>query len=886
MPGQPPQKYNPGELDKTRKNIGEVSQDEARRLKEKLGGEVGVERSTREVEAQYDKLKYNNKPGASAPVPPVNRPAYEGEPEGVSYFLTGSDGKLKRVVRRFAATRMKSRERIKTDFYCARPEISVKTTSQAFSSLLTLFMHVPDTVSHRFVMDADNVFGRSVENLVLAVRGLIAKSFKTATQTIRRVPIYAEILKILRTWDIEALGDELSKLQQKPHNRTVEDFIPLMKVLLKPVFLLNQLSITVHLIPALGKMYELGKQYSTSGVDRERLNRYYTIAREELPWAFSILQTRFYPLLLKVLSDEFMLPEEFYKKHAQDILEFLDIKETDVLKADGPVMVPAPAGMDTTIVQGELPVIQDTYELPPQITPLPRIAERGLDLLDRLFPKAGWKNLDSHPDLYAYFQSILDYPKGSELLPPLDPLQPVITLALVIQSLLAGFQGMSFGTVKNAQGQAEHIGATVEKAITQFHFFMEEVIAKHYLGTLSDLTRTVERSGRSNAEAKRLTPILLWTRKQYLLPHITMPVLEDIRPQTLKYPPLGSLVRKLMELLSPVAVEIEATLARQQEAPSRGYKFISMENPLELFHFQVENTVSQRLHQIFKKVVVPGEDHGSIKDGRTNRALLFSVLSLVNLLDQWINQPGSILYLSQPPVLFRTASGDPGDETPIYTVEKRDTSTLLKKQGEKELLQQNSGQALPAEENLPELYGGFIAQEDLKGRILAFAQNSKPFCIVAFRLQGLDPALYGLGKALELKAQELLRSLKKPEQVLDIREDGTLLLILPDADRPLAQRNARDILIAAAYRKIPMGAMVVSYQLGWSQDKLLSLPARGFTQGQEFPPQILGVYQADKGIFEFVEDLPVVSPQSPPEEWSQEETEEVNTSGMDEEVGF
>ena len=143
-----------------------------------------------------------------------------------------------------------------------------------------------------------------------------------------------------------------------------------------------------------------------------------------------------------------------------------------------------------------------------------------------------------------------------------------------------------------------------------------------------------------------------------------------------------------------------------------------------------------------------------------------------------------------------------------------------------------------------------------------------------------------LEKALELKAQELLRSLKKPEQVLDIREDGTLLLILPDADRPLAQRNARDILIAAAYRKIPMGAMVVSYQLGWSQDKLLSLPARGFTQGQEFPPQILGVYQADKGIFEFVEDLPVVSPQSPPEEWSQEETEEVNTSGMDEEVGF
>lgn len=886
MASRPPERYEPGELDRTRNNLGELSREEARKMQERLGGEVGAEKTSRAVESKYEKLKYQNRPEADKTVRNVP-PAYEGEPEGVSYFLTGEDGKIKRVVRRFGQTKMKGRERIKTDFYCARPEIGLKTTRQAFASLFTLVMHVPDTVCYRFIMEADNVFGRSVENLVLGVRGLMTKSYKTASQTIRRTPLYNEILKVLRSWDIEAIGEELSRLQAKPHHRTVEEFIPLMKVLLKPMFLLHRLSLSVHLLPALSRMYELGRQFASNQGERDRLVRYYTIAREELPWVFSVLKTRFFPLLLKNISDRFMLPEDFYLKMEAEILEFLEIKESDLLTAEGPVKIPEPSSADLGgAVQGDLPVVQDNFELPPQITPLPRIAERGLDLLDRMFPRAGWKNLDAHPDLYAYFQPILDYPKGGELLPPLDPLQPAVTLCLVVQNLLAGFQSLKFGVVKNAQGQAESLTGPVEKAITQFHFFMEEVIAKHYLGTLSDLTRAMERSGKMGAESKKLTAVLLWLRKQYLLPHISMPVLEDVRPQALSYPPLNQLVRRLIELLSPVAVDVESTLARQKANPSRGFGFTALENPLEPFRFQVETPVSQRLHQVFRKVVSPGEDQGIVKDGRTNRTLLFSVLSLLNLLDQWLSQPGSVLYLAQPPVLFRTATGDPGDETPVYGVEKRDTPTLLKKQTEKENQQQAQGHGLAAEENLPELYGSFIAKEELRVRILAYHQDKIPFSILALRIHGLEEGSPSLVRSLEAQAQEMVQALKKPDQVFDPGDQGTMVLILPGADRSQTMKTGRDLLTAGAYRKIPLAIMGVAYQAGWSQEKLLAVPVRGFSQAETYPPQVLGWFQGDLGAFDFVEDLPVVAAQSGITEADPRDAEVASTEGIDEETAF
>lgn len=45
MAGRPKEIFNPGELSRTRKNLGDLSPEEAKRMAEILGGEVGIERT-------------------------------------------------------------------------------------------------------------------------------------------------------------------------------------------------------------------------------------------------------------------------------------------------------------------------------------------------------------------------------------------------------------------------------------------------------------------------------------------------------------------------------------------------------------------------------------------------------------------------------------------------------------------------------------------------------------------------------------------------------------------------------------------------------------------------------------------------------------------------
>ena len=56
-----PERYNPGELDNTRQNIGSFSREEALRMSDILGGEIGVERTSEDLEQKYRRLEELNR---------------------------------------------------------------------------------------------------------------------------------------------------------------------------------------------------------------------------------------------------------------------------------------------------------------------------------------------------------------------------------------------------------------------------------------------------------------------------------------------------------------------------------------------------------------------------------------------------------------------------------------------------------------------------------------------------------------------------------------------------------------------------------------------------------------------------------------------------------
>ena len=61
--------FNPGELDKTRRNLGNLSPEESRRMAGLLGGEIGVERDDTDLSEKYARLRAQSRRRTDIPAP-------------------------------------------------------------------------------------------------------------------------------------------------------------------------------------------------------------------------------------------------------------------------------------------------------------------------------------------------------------------------------------------------------------------------------------------------------------------------------------------------------------------------------------------------------------------------------------------------------------------------------------------------------------------------------------------------------------------------------------------------------------------------------------------------------------------------------------------------
>ena len=493
-------------------------------------------------------------------------PASRFVPASPNYTVTKKPNPLEETL-----PRMKWLERVKTDFLFSKPPYLAKTTGHALLVAVSPFWPVPDLVRPRFIQDADHQFVKPVENLVLAVRGLSSKSYKNAQQNLRRIPLFNTVLQVIRDWDVEGINRELTLLQREPRGRTFADFGPLTVAVLRPLYRLGRLNPHVHLLPAIAKMYEFARMYLTSKDEREMLQRYYSIAREELPLVFTQLKQKLYPVLLKILSDKFLDFDQFFLDKEAAIHEFLGLTEDDLVR-DTPDTEQAAVSTVTKVAPG------------PEVLTIPKLAQRGFDTLDQLFPRAGWRNYAESPDFYSYFQTIFEYPKGSDLIPIDDPIQVIQPLSEVVQQLFYGFQNIQWGTAVNQAGEVIRLQEELDRGIARWHFFHEEFFGKNYLPLLQEYCREVERSGPVAPDAKRREHQLLWFKRNYLLPHLMLPVMDDVRVKSLGYPNLAIQVREMLDLLAPIAVEVE----------QKGTKAASMLNPEARVKFPVVNMVSAR----------------------------------------------------------------------------------------------------------------------------------------------------------------------------------------------------------------------------------------------------------------------------------------------------
>jgi hypothetical protein len=669
--------YEPGELDRVREKLGVLDPAEAKRMAGLLGGEVGIEKALppppppAKPKTETVDLHVKGKPGGGRPGrrpdPPLPIEIGE-EAEFKPKKPNPSDDPATPV-------KLGYWERVKMDRLAGSAEFDIKTPFQVLYSILSFLSRPADLVSPIFVNKRMNEYYRHIELMVTVTRTLLPRNNILRNERLKRIsyPAYA-IVDLFRQWNIEKITGNLAVLQANPRSARVEDFTEILRIIYKPLFIIEQLDLENHIRGAYRLLYKILFIENPS----EAINKHQEQIRSALA-AFDIIRrdVRFllYPLLLKLLSDKCLGYNAFFSERHNRFMAFLGVAEADRLQPQ--VLLKESEVTEEMVVEdeqgdfaegenGDLSKLNPGQREERALQEAERKAvDRGLDTLETLFPKAGWDRIDEYPDFFPYFSTIFDLGKNYALISPTDPLQQAIILTRILEELLFGLRYISFSAVINPDGTVENIEEAMTDILINWHFYYDEAFSKEYLPRLAEYCRILDSpaESRTSPYAKRLINELHWTKRLYFLPYYRF---ESNSPPPFQKKDVNALypeIRRLRKHLSAVASGIEHGL--KAGGPGSNTHCDGIENPWETYNFQVPNPVSIRLDALLGR-------------RRTNASLIFYTLAVTVALDYLLNNQNSWAYNDdRPAVLFRSV--DNAGVIPAFGIDASiDTDALFK----------------------------------------------------------------------------------------------------------------------------------------------------------------------------------------------------------------
>jgi hypothetical protein len=671
--------YAPGELGKTRNRLGNLDPNEAKRMVHILGGEVGVEREI---------------------VPQTTRPSGRGGKGGGT--VGGGSGKKRPAPKRrvelapeedeFGANSRRKfssekpydpgdnpalpiklgyRERVKMDRYMGQTEFEIKGPFQVLKSMLSI-SPPPDLVSARFINKRLSEYYERIENLVTTTRALCPRNNTRRSEQLKKVSGFAyRIIDTIRHWKIEGIAGEMNRLQLHPRENTIPEMAELLKLIYKPIFILDQLDLDTHIREAYKLLYKIIFLENPS----EKLDKLQEMIRTALI-SLSLIKKEIryllYPFLMKLLSDRWLSYEDFFTERRNRLLVFLGIPESEQLLPSMGDIPRSDEAIEDKIEEAEKGEEndEDTVSKEQNAKKVARenerkAVDRGLKTLETLFPQAGWEKAPYEHDFYPYFADVFKLQKEYALISPSDGLQQVAILMRILQELFYGLRSVTFSVVSGPDGP-DDLGETLGPIINNWHFFTTS-LEKEYLPRLSEYCRILENASesRSSNYARRLLDELYWIKQFFFLPYfkvdLSFPPPMQKNEVTSLYPEIRSLRRCLTVAAGCIEKGTKAGGAAKK-IPCEG-----IDNPWEPYNFQIPNPVSLRLNALLH----PNQ--------RNNASLVFFTLATVIVLDFLVNNDESWAYQSggRPEPLFRSVNND--GITPQRGVDKEiDTEAILK----------------------------------------------------------------------------------------------------------------------------------------------------------------------------------------------------------------
>ena len=626
--------WAPGTLEETRKAIGDIAPEEAKMMSKKLGGEVMYERSEPETMVIPAKSSRAGRIVRQNAAESVKKSS--AEPAAIEHSRRRAQDELPVISQKFDA---------QIDKLMMSDEYKIKPNYGLFNFIKKFQKGGNEQLIPEFCTFTLKQHVESIQAFITVIKTMIQiapASYKTKIAS--GIETKFKFLRMIAGWQLQTLRLALIDVQDSEPPYLVSDLIPFTQAMYR--LLIQVYYYGENKIPKLIKeIYTDESKYPEA--PREKLSELAKQAITDWLYIQNEIIKRHYPLLMRMCSAVYADYPAFFKSRASDILRFVDLHKSALLLPEKPK---------------EEEAVPAKKESPPEIGAHDKIVDTGIVLLDRLFPQAGFKNLEKHPDLFPYFQPMYKFLDGFNVLSPENALQVVVVLLRILEDCFQGCRNIKF-TQNNLDSKTSGTDSILS-VIDSWTGYRETVFEKLYCDPLNNLVNQIysQKDFEKTQFGKKLMTSLLWQTNYHFLPHFKFEQLLLEHPaDESKMPPLFRRTDFARKFLMHVVSQCD------KAAKERGI-VESVANPWDHYTFEIPNEVSKRLD-----VFLGGQNTGETT-GANNANLLKYTLCILSVLDWWINNAESPAYSSAPMRIYRISTED---GKPQFSVPQRSDQNKL-----------------------------------------------------------------------------------------------------------------------------------------------------------------------------------------------------------------
>ena len=233
---QPLYRYEPGELDKTRKNIGEIDKEEAAKMTKILGGEIGLEKSAPVDENALKKvrtarmMRTGERRTPRYREPPVVQKTENSTKEPETEEKVQTTPKQKKESLPVISTK----ERAKIEKLMMSPDYRIKQNLGFFNFFSTLTKSGQEKVSPIFVSITLKAYLLRIQNFqtrVVEFQKLVPESFQKKIDSDDDLKF--KFVKVVSGWNTLEIESKYQELDKHANNLTITMMIPFIRSVYK-----------------------------------------------------------------------------------------------------------------------------------------------------------------------------------------------------------------------------------------------------------------------------------------------------------------------------------------------------------------------------------------------------------------------------------------------------------------------------------------------------------------------------------------------------------------------------------------------------------------------------------------------------------------------------